>query len=72
LKKELVYLTNFETKEQAAAEIFEFIEIYYNRKRLHSALAYLSPLEYKSKKIIENKKKELVININQGVAYLCV
>jgi putative transposase len=35
LKKELVYLTEFETRQQARAEIFEFIEIYYNRQRLH-------------------------------------
>jgi transposase InsO family protein len=46
LKKELVYLTVFETKEQAKREIFEFIEIYYNRQRLHSSLGYLSPVEY--------------------------
>jgi len=71
LKKELVYLTNFETKEKAATEIFEFIEIFYNRKRLHSALDYESPLEFKLKINIENKKEEILINYN-GVAYLCV
>jgi putative transposase len=55
LKKELIYLTNFETKEQAAVEIFQFIEIFYNRKRLHSALDYLSPVEFRLKNLIENK-----------------
>ena len=49
LKKELVYLTKFETKEQARREIFEYIEIFYNRQRLHSSLGYLSPDEYRIK-----------------------
>jgi transposase InsO family protein len=79
LKKELIYLTKFETKEQAAAEIFEFIEIFYNRKRLHSALGYVSPVEFKMKTLIVrkdsfggNKKEESLTNINQTVAYLAV
>jgi putative transposase len=46
LKKELVYLTEFETREHARTEIFEFIEIFYNRQRLHSSLGYLSPIEF--------------------------
>lgn len=49
LKKELIYLTRFETKEQAKREIFEYIEIFYNRQRLHSSLGYLSPVEYLTK-----------------------
>lgn len=71
LKKELVYLTNFETKEQAITEVFQFIEIFYNRKRLHSALDYLSPVEFEMKKFVENKKDEILIN-NNRVAYLTV
>ncbi|MBZ0180608.1 MAG: IS3 family transposase, partial [Melioribacteraceae bacterium] len=59
-------------KEQAAVEIFEFIEIFYNRKRLHSALGYSSPEEFKQKKFIENKKEGILINNNRRVAYLCV
>lgn len=46
LKKELVYLSRFETKEQAKQLVFEYIEIFYNRQRLHSALNYMSPVEY--------------------------
>ena len=49
LKKELVYLTVFETREQARREIFEYIEIFYNRQRIHSSLGYLSPLEFEMK-----------------------
>lgn len=57
LKKELVYLTVFETKEQAKCEIFEFIEIFYNRKRLHSSLGYMSPVDYRMKFRNELNKK---------------
>jgi transposase InsO family protein len=46
LKKELVHLTTFHTKDQARRAIFEYIEIFYNRHRRHSALNQKSPLEY--------------------------
>ena len=43
IKTELVYDHKFLTKHQAKLEIFDYIEIWYNRKRRHSALGYLSP-----------------------------
>jgi len=43
LKKEMVYRTRFETRAQARAAIFEWIEVWYNRKRRHSAIGYISP-----------------------------
>jgi len=43
LKTELVHLESYATREEARASIFEYIEVFYNRKRLHSALGYLSP-----------------------------
>lgn len=46
LKNELVYLTKFETRDQAQMELFDYIEIFYNRQRRHSAINYLSPAEY--------------------------
>jgi putative transposase len=46
LKKELVYRTKFKTKQQAHDEMFRYIEFFYNRKRIHSALGYLSPVKY--------------------------
>ena len=46
LKAECVYQNKFETKQQAALIIFEYIEIWYNRKRLHSALGYMSPQDF--------------------------
>jgi len=48
LKKELVWRTKFDSREQARREIFEFIEVFYNRQRMHSYLGYLSPVEFEA------------------------
>ena len=39
----------FRSLEEAKLEIFEYIEVYYNKKRLHSTLGYMSPVEYEEK-----------------------
>jgi len=46
LKTELVYFEKYETKERARQSIFEYIEVFYNRQRLHSALGYQTPVDY--------------------------
>jgi transposase InsO family protein len=46
LKRELVHRVHFATRGQARAAIFEWIEIFYNRQRLHSALGYQSPVDF--------------------------
>ena len=43
LKVELVYRRTFATRDAARQAIFEYIEVFYNRLRLHSALGYASP-----------------------------
>ncbi len=48
LKKELVYREHYATREQAKASLFEYIEGFYNRIRMHSALGYDSPLKYET------------------------
>jgi transposase InsO family protein len=48
LKHELVYRCNWDTRDQATTAIFDYIEGFYNRTRLHSALGYQSPLDYES------------------------
>ena len=45
-KKELVHQRRFRTREEARREIFEYIEVFYNRERLQSSLGYVSPAEY--------------------------
>jgi len=46
LKNDLIHHRSFQDLAQARLEIFEYIEIIYNRKRLHSALGYKSPVEF--------------------------
>lgn len=48
LKRELVYQTRFKTKEQARQELYQYIEFWYNRKRIHSSLNYMSPDRFES------------------------
>jgi transposase InsO family protein len=48
LKGELIDINDYVTPEQARAAIFEFIEVFYNRKRMHSALDYLSPESFEA------------------------
>jgi putative transposase len=48
LKLELVYRTEFITRQQARAALFDYIESFYNRQRSHSALDYLSPVDFES------------------------
>lgn len=48
LKHELVYRRHFKTHAEARQAIFEFIEIFYNRRRLHSALGYRSPIDFEN------------------------
>jgi transposase InsO family protein len=43
LKTELVHHEHYTTRSQASGSIFEYIEVFYNRQRLHSTLGYLSP-----------------------------
>ncbi len=49
LKLELVYRQEFATHRQAQAEIFDFIEVFYNRQRLHTSLGGLSPAAFELK-----------------------
>ena len=48
LKVELVYRRRFETREEAKAAIAEYIELFYNCRRRHSALGHRSPAEYEA------------------------
>jgi len=49
LKRELVYHRHYATRDEAKQDIFEYIEVFYNRKRRHSTLSYDSPAEYEAR-----------------------
>jgi putative transposase len=53
LKNELIYRHSWPTRAAAQRAIFEFIEVFYNRQRLHSSLGYLSPAEYEARKVLQ-------------------
>jgi transposase InsO family protein len=46
LKKELVYGERYQSRQEAKLSIFEYVEVFYNRQRRHSALRYMSPEQY--------------------------
>ena len=46
LKTALIYLEDFDTHEHAQTAVFEYIEVFYNRQRCHSAHGYRAPLSY--------------------------
>jgi len=48
LKHELIYRRQFKTRDEARQAIFDFIEVFYNRRRLHSSLDYRSPLDFET------------------------
>lgn len=50
LKVELVHAADWQTRDQAAREIFEFIEVWYNRQRRHSSLGYRTPVQYEEER----------------------
>ena len=49
-KVETIHGERFKTLSGAKFQVFEYIEVYYNRIRLHSKLGYLSPLAFETKK----------------------
>ncbi len=51
LKKELVHHEDYQTREEAQANIFEYIEVFYNRQRRHSTLGFKSPAEYEQSEL---------------------
>jgi len=46
LKTELVHHRDYLTRDEARHDIFEYIEVFYNRQRSHSTLGYLSPAQF--------------------------
>lgn len=60
LKKELVYLSpKFKTRDEARSAIFQYIETYYNRARIHSSLDYRTPLSFEQ--FLASQKQEPIL-----------
>ena len=55
MKRELVHRRSFTTREEARVAVFEWIAVWYNRKRRHSALGYLSPEQFESTQQFEEQ-----------------
>jgi transposase InsO family protein len=51
LKVECVDRQLFETRREARTVIFEYMEVFYNRQRLHSSLGYLTPADFEQLKV---------------------
>lgn len=49
LKRELIYHRQYRTRDEAPQDIFEYIEVFYNRLRRHSTLGYSSPAEFEAR-----------------------
>ncbi len=48
IKKEKVYRENYSTRQEARQSIFKYIECWYNRRRRHSSIGYMSPEEFEA------------------------
>lgn len=46
LKTELIHQQTFRSRKEAKQAVFEYIEVFYNRERLHSANGYISPVDF--------------------------
>jgi transposase InsO family protein len=58
LKTECIYPRRFATRAEARQVIFHFIEVFYNARRRHSTLGYVSPMQFEMKFIEEKRKRE--------------
>ena len=50
LKEEMINRQSWATRAQARTAIVDYIEVFYNRRRLHSSLGYLSPADYEARR----------------------
>ena len=57
LKEELIYRQSWPTRSLAQRAIFEFIEVFYNRQRLHSSLGNLTPVEYERRRTSSTREE---------------
>ena len=56
IKTELIYRTRWNTREEARAAIYKYIETWYNAKRLHSTLGYQSPIAFEGQELPDGER----------------
>jgi transposase InsO family protein len=59
-KNERVYGERFETRDEIKTMAFEYIEVFYNRKQLHSTLGYKSPMQFLDDWFTAQQQEKLV------------
>jgi transposase InsO family protein len=59
MKNERVYATRYATRAEAMADLFEYIEVFYNRKRRHSTLGNVSPSQFMNDWIVTQNQQNL-------------
>ena len=59
LKNERVHGTRYDTRDEAIADVFDYIEPFYNRKRQHSTLGYVSPVKFLESWVSTQHEQEL-------------
>jgi len=52
LKQELTHHESFIDRNEARSKVFDYIEVFYNRERLHSALDYRSPVQFEQMTVV--------------------
>ena len=67
LKVEEVHTQIFKTRSEAARTIFQYVEIFYNRHRLHSTLGYLSPEEFETQHAIKQLHSNTALTTTTSV-----
>jgi putative transposase len=65
LKTEHVYFERYQTREQAKQSIFEYVEVFYNRKRRHSTIGYFSPVAFEKQWYICNRASLFLLSIKR-------
>ena len=68
LKEEGIGQIIYQTREEAKTAVFDYREVFYNRKRKHSSLGYLSPVEYERQEKERNTRQKMFIRYKLFIA----
>lgn len=75
LKGELVDHEHYQTRDEARTSLFEYIESFYNRERLHSTLEYMTPVEFEQAYVDKSTSTDeptTVVNLSEGKRFSMV